>query len=862
MAVRMPAMFRLLRTSWRNYRAAPGRGVLMIGGIAVGVALIAALGIINASVVSNFRAMLERAAGKAALQVELGTGEIGFDEATVEQVATDPDVEHAFALVRGTLHASDGSGEVLQLFGVDLVSDAIDSYDVRVAGGRDALELLNDPDSVLLAEEYAAREGLVVDSRVRFGTPTGVRELRVSGLLRATGLATLFGGNLAVMDLPAAQQLLGKADRVDQIDLILRPNAAVAPVQQRLATALPASLSVNRPATRGERFERAIYAFQAMLDGLSLLCLLAGVFIVYNTTATAITERARDLATILLLGAEPRRIFGLVLAEAIAIGATASAAGILLGIGLAYGLTNLVAQSLGTIYQVRFPVESLRLSPVQVGWYMMLGIGGAIAAAIGPARKASRLDPVELMRPNYRERLSMRSSNGRLMAVGALVIAASLVAVHLEERWRSILWGNLATTLWWLATLVLSIPAMSGIAAICQRLLPRWFGVSGRVAAAGLRRAPGRTGITVGVIAVSLTLAVMLSSVANSFQESFRSWFTLVGDLVVSAVGTEGGWLESPLSADVGEIIGDVPGVAHVETYRALQGQEFRGARIAVVAVSPGFIDTAQFRNSIVAGHAEEAVQAIRDDRGIVVSDSLADRFSLQPGDEITVLAPAGPTQLRISAVVTADFSGDRGSIIMHRDRFIARWSGDTQVSHFNVFLTPSANVETARSAIVQALRDRYLVKVLTLPQTLAYHQGMIDRAFAFTYAIQLLVIAVTLAGIVDLLTTQIIERRREIGTLRLVGTPEPLIARAIWMEALIIGLSGALFGVIISIGTSLLWVRVNFRILLGYIVEHHFAVLTAVWCVLLAGGVALLAGRLAARRALREPALEALRYE
>jgi len=403
---------------------------------------------------------------------------------------------------------------------------------------------------------------------------------------------------------------------------------------------------------------------------------------------------------------------------------------------------------------------------------------------------------------------------------------------------------------------------MSAIAAVCRRLLPGWFGVAGRTAAAGLRRAPARTGITVGVIAVSLTLAIMLSSVANSFQESFRSWFILAGDLVVSAVGTEGGWLESPLSADVGERLRSLPGIAHVETYRALQGQEFRGARIAVVAVSPGFVDTAQFRSSIVAGDAEDAVQAIRDDRGVVVSDSLADRFGLRPNDEITVLAPAGPTQLRISAVVTADFSGDRGSIIMHRDRFVARWSGDTQVSHFNVFLNPGASVETARSAIVQALREQYLVKVLTLPRTLAYHQGMIDRAFAFTYAIQLLVIGVTLAGIVDLLTTQVIERRREIGTLRLVGTPEPIVARAIWLEALVIGLSGALVGVVISLGTSLIWVRVNFRILLGYIVEHHFATLTAVWCVLLAGGVALFAGRLAARRALREPALEALRYE
>ena len=256
--------------------------------------------------------------------------------------------------------------------------------------------------------------------------------------------------------------------------------------------------------------------------------------------------------------------------------------------------------------------------------------------------------------------------------------------------------------------------------------------------------------------------------------------------------------MESPLSADVGQTLQGLPGGRRVETYRALQGQIFRGTRVAVVGVSPGFVDTPHFRSMIVAGDGDEAVGAIARRTGaVVVSDNFAEPFGLGPGDEITVPAPAGPMPMRISAVVTNDFSGDRGSIIMHRDRLAAGWGGDTQVSHFNVFLAPGANLEATRAAIVQALRSTYVVKVLTLPQLVAYHQNMIDRAFAFTYAIQLLVIAVTLAGIVDLLTTQIIERRREMGLLRVIGADEPVIARAIWLEALVIGLSGAVLGAV-----------------------------------------------------------------
>jgi len=60
------------------------------------------------------------------------------------------------------------------------------------------------------------------------------------GLLRPEGIATVFGGNLAVMDLPAAQRLLDKDRRVDQIDVILR----------RGPMPLPCGIGSARPSRR------------------------------------------------------------------------------------------------------------------------------------------------------------------------------------------------------------------------------------------------------------------------------------------------------------------------------------------------------------------------------------------------------------------------------------------------------------------------------------------------------------------------------------------------------------------------------------------------------------------------------------
>jgi putative ABC transport system permease protein len=262
-----------------------------------------------------------------------------------------------------------------------------------------------------------------------------------------------------------------------------------------------------------------------------------------------------------------------------------------------------------------------------------------------------------------------------------------------------------------------------------------------------------------------------------------------------------------------------------------------------------------------VSGDAGTVVEAIAKDSAVAISDNLADRFGLVTGSDIILATASGNVPMRISGIVTADFSGDQGSVILHRNRLEAFWA-DTQVSHFNLFVDPGSELETVRANVVRALRDRYVAKVLTIPQTLAYHQQMVDRAFAFTYAIQLLVIVVTLAGITDLLTTQVIERRREMGILRVLGASEQSIARAIWVEALVVGLSGAILGAMISVGTSILWVWINFRILIGYILQHNFAFLTATWCFALTGVVAFLAGRLAASSALREPVLEALRHD
>jgi hypothetical protein len=252
-------VLRLLRqVSLRQLREGWARTALVAGGIATGVSLIVAIEIINASILENLRGTIDAVAGPAALEVTLGVGELGFDEALVETVRADPDVVAAVPIVRGTVSLADEAGATLQLFGVDLAAeDDLDRYRIAlVTDRRDALRAIEDPTSIFVTSAFAAARGLSLGGTVALAMPAGVGRFTIRGLLAPEGFAQAFGDRLAFMDLPAAQMALGKT-QIDQIDVILGSGADTDRVAERLRTALPA-LDVARPAQRGGRDFRAV----------------------------------------------------------------------------------------------------------------------------------------------------------------------------------------------------------------------------------------------------------------------------------------------------------------------------------------------------------------------------------------------------------------------------------------------------------------------------------------------------------------------------------------------------------------------------------------------------------------------------
>ncbi len=856
-------MLRLLRQiSLRHFRASWGRVLLVIGGVAVGVTLISAINLVNTSIMANLRRTIDLVAGPAALEVTMGLGEVGFSEATVEAVRGVTGVEAAVPLVRGTVSLADHPTEVLQLYGVDFTAEEdLGRYTITaVTDRRDILRGFGDPRSILIAEQLAEELGLKVRDQIELATPSGVGRYTIYGLLDPQGLSSVFGGRLAVMDLPAAQLALGKGERIDQIDVMLADDADISGVRQALLSVLPQGMRVRRPEQRGEEYERVLSSFQALLASWSTLCMIAGLFIIYNTMSTAATRRAYSIATLQHVGGDRGVLLRLLMIESFILAVLGVAVGLAGGTLLARWLTDLVTSSMGVVFQIRERVIDFAPQIPEQGLIASAAITATMLASFFSARRVTHLDPLDVLRTDA-GMVTSAVSVRRLIVWWIVLVGISAGALYVQVRTRSVAWGNFGATLWFASSIIIALPIVRWSSTLLSSWLPRTFGVSGRVAAESIVRSTARTGVIVSSIALVLTIGIFVSTMALSFRRSVNAYFAsgfLASDLTISAISTQGGWLETPVDRHVATLIAEIPHVKSVDLLRVLPGQPYKGERIAIAGLSDGLFDLDRYPpNWFIEGNPRTAREKLLNGTGARISVSLSDRFDLHPGDPIEIETPSGVLRLEVADVVP-DYMSDKGGVGINM-RILEEWWQDGQVNRISVFVDSSADLGQVRRQILDRVGDAYRLKVLSLQELLGYHESMIDRAFAFTDAIQILVILVTVAGVLDLLLSAILERRKEMALWRVIGADRRMIETAVVLESLTIGVLGVLLGFAVGVVTSWVWVRINFRYLIGYYLEFHFSTGVAFWYAILAILMAVTAGYAAARQATKQSVLEGI---
>jgi len=846
-------MLRLI--SWPYFRRHILRTALTAVGIVLGVTIFVAIHTANQSVLSAFSQTIDRIAGTTALQIT--AGENGFAEDVLEQVQASPAVKVAVPIIEAVSEVP-GQGSLL-ILGVDMTGDrSLRQYDMEGTEDSsidDPLIFLAQPDSLMVTKSFADRNGLSIGSPLMLGTAEGSKAFTIRGVMKASHLADAYGGNLAVMDIYAAQRMFGRGRTFDRIDLAVNPGIAVDAAQQQLAAMLGPAFDVQPPANRGRQAESMLAGYTMMVNVSSIFGLFVGLFIVYNSFAIAVVQRRSEIGILRALGATRGQIQRLFLMESASIGILGSIVGAAFGVVAAAAIASAISTLAGGVYGVAQQARAVASQPRVLLSAIVLGTLTSLVSAVLPAANAAAIEPVDALKKGGVPAPSHRENRVRV-ALAAAAGIASLICL-LGGNVRTVFYIGYGCAI--LAALLLT-PFAVMILAHGLRPLLRWFRpVEGALAADSLIQSPRRTSSSVAALMLSLALVVAFAGMARATYRSIVEWLdtSLNADLfVMPSPRLDVRTMRFPQSL-AAEIAG-LPGVARVQMFR--NGRiAFRNRQVMLVAVEMASVAQTT-RHPPVAGDAHDMYQKAAAGQGVIVSDTLAQLYRLAPGDVIEVPAPKGMISLPIVGVVL-DYTDLQGSIIIDRALFIEYWD-DPGVSDFRVFVSPNTRVGDVGEQIVKHFAGRRTVFVLTNEDGRKYILGLADQWFTLMNLQVAIAVLVAILGIINTLTVSITDRRRELGILRAVGARHAQIRRTIWIEACTVAVLGLVLGFVVGSINLYYMLEVVQRDVAGLRLPYSFPVgmtLALIPTILAAG---FLASLLPAESAVRGALVEALEYE
>src|SRR5438128_5406627 len=504
-----------LRMARRFTRGSTARLGLTVLAVAWGVALIAGVCLANHAVLRAFVEVIDTMAGRAALEVVAGEGGL-FPEDVAAAVGATPGVEAAAPCVKGAAFAEGGA--LLTVYGVDLTGDATE----RVYGARlevdDPQAFLARPDSIAVARPFAAARGLRPGDRLELTTPAGRRAFTVRGLLDADGVARAYAGNVAAMDLHAAEQLFTRRGLITGVDVVVAPKADVRRVAEAIARRLPAGLRVGATAERQADLRRVTESLRTALQALGLFGLVAAFLITFNRLSTVFEERAWQLGVLRAVGVRTGAVRRAPLGHSLLVGAAGVAPGRPCGPGLGRLRVPAISPATAATHNAAAPPAALAPEPGVLLVAGALGLVTAVLAAVLPAWRAARVAVAETMRSRGSE---SPGGGGRapwvLRGVALAAVGAGLAA---QARHPSAAGGLLATALVAAGTALAARPAVHAASFLLDAGSRRLAGPVGRLAAASLLHNPRRTALTVATLGVGLGCVVWFWTMAQSFRTS------------------------------------------------------------------------------------------------------------------------------------------------------------------------------------------------------------------------------------------------------------------------------------------------------------------------------------------------------
>lgn len=812
------------RATRRHLSRQPLLTMLSVTGTALGVAVVLAVDLVNHSALRAFQLAERAVSGDATHTIVPASSNI--PDTFYRDLRVEYGFQESAPRVTGTVRTP--NGRTLQVLGIDPLAGLSNS-----PLGRRSPESRIDP-GVLIATKNAVvltiptARNLGVSSGDNLAVTGGGRQhaLKVIGLLGGGGAAVEGLRHVLVVDVSTAQVLLDKIGGLSRIDLRLDRRE-----RRRLESLLPASLELRASGSRSHAMEQMTRAFRMNLSALSLLALLIGAFLIYNTQTLFVLNRRETLAVWRTLGITRPQIVAMVIAEAVWLALAGGLLGCLAGMGLSRVLLDMVTRTIDDLY-FSLQVTNIALDPVSIAKAYGLGLAAAMSAAALPALEASRIQSRLAL-----SRSHVESSARRIRRVGVAVAVPMwlLAATILSVSQRSVAAG-FSALFFIVAGFAFLVPGGLRVITRCAiPVLERCFGWMGLWSARNILASMSRTQIAVTALTIALAATIGVSVMIQSFRLTVVHWLDnyLRADIYISRVEDNGASMPPGLLRRLRR----QPGVdaMHTGRWRRLP-TEGEPTRLFVLNVNARGFENFQLVNRT----NRNAWRAFSTDDAVMVSESYAYHHRLEPGDPLGLPTAQGDHRFTVIDVFH-DYRSDRGRVVMHRDIYARYWN-DPVIESIAVYLAPGTDGERFLADIEgEMLRGSGLVARSNRKIKNASLE-IFDRTFAVTEVLRLLTLIVACIGILSALVAIQLDRSKEFAVLRASGLTRGELARVMMIEGGVMGTASAILSIPLGIALAAVLVFVINKRSFGWSMQLSLPwepIFTALILGLVAGAVA-----------------------
>ena len=651
---------------------------------------------------------------------------------------------------------------------------------------------------VAVAEEIATKGNVEVGSQQQLATQDGIKDVTVVGILQYGDGDTSLGGSTTVLaPLIDVQQWWALEGKASYIYVKAADGVSQDALKDRIRSALPQQDLIVQTGREDADEQAGILndligkIIRYALLAFAGVAILVGAFIIYNTFSITVAQRTREFAMLRTIGASRRQILGSVIGEAFIIGLIASAAGILLGLALAWGLGKLFA-----VVGFGLPATGLILSWQTVAICLAVGIGITVLASIFPALRATRIAPIAALREGATLPVGRFAKLTPVIAVIIGILGGAGMAYGLISSGGTT--GRLTTLaggaiLIFLAVAMLSRYIVRPVVSVLGKPIGWVAGGVGRIAAENAARNPARTAVTAAALMIGIGLVVFVTIFVGGIKESFTGAIdsSLKSELTVSARGFGGTIPAAVLPA--------VQAVNGVETASPVGGTAIQvgtGA-YALIGIDPATLP-AVYEFDWDNG-ANDLLATLGTDRALV-EDTIAGDLGLAVGDTVDVLSISGAKATFTVAGTYTDPTILNGIVVDQPALEPLLQSNATGLNTVFVRTAPGADVEAVQADVERALEQFPTAQVQSNQQQKDEAASGVNTILVIFYALLALSVVISLFGIVNTLVLSIFERTREIGMLRAVGTTRRQLRAMIRWEAVITSIIGGVLGVLLGI--------------------------------------------------------------